>query len=320
MSSVDKSGGTTPESQQLLASQAAELGFGSGLATISDAAGDTFEVAYLELGSGPLALCLHGYPDSAWTWRHLMPRLAEAGYRAVAPFSRGYFPTAIPRDGLFQAGVLGVDANRLHDALDGDGQAVIIGHDWGAMGTYAATGLEPERWRKAVAAAVLPGPSAAEAFFTYDQLKLSWYMFFQLSDMADMFIPMADFDFISRLWADWSPGFEQSEDVARFAACMPTPENLLAALSYYRHTLRPESQDDRLAVAQGKIFEIPPLPLLYLHGEQDGCMSPEIARGVPAHLNVPGSRAVMVPDAGHFLQLEQPDVFNKHVLEFLAES
>jgi pimeloyl-ACP methyl ester carboxylesterase len=47
-------------------------------------------------GSGPLALCLHGFPDTAHTWRHLMPELAAAGYRAVAPFMRGYAPSAVP--------------------------------------------------------------------------------------------------------------------------------------------------------------------------------------------------------------------------------
>lgn len=306
-------------SRLAMAEQASASGMKSGSITISDTDGEDLDVAYIEMGSGPLALCLHGYPDSAWTWRHLMGGLAGAGYRAVAPFSRGYSPTAVPSDDRYQAGVLGVDANRLHAALGGDEQAVIIGHDWGAMGVYAATGLEPQRWRRAVAAAVLPGPSSAEAFFTYDQLKLSWYMFFQLTEMAEMFVPMDDFNYISQLWADWSPGFDQTQDVARFAACMPAPENLTAALSYYRHTLKVELQDERLAEAQAAIFAVPPVPLLYLHGENDGCMSPAIARGVPAHLNVPGSRAVMVPDAGHFLQLEQPEAFNAEVLRFLAE-
>ena len=62
------------------------------------------EFAYLEAGSGPLALCLHGFPDSAWTWRHLLPALADAGFRAVAPFLRGYAPTAVPADGRYQTG------------------------------------------------------------------------------------------------------------------------------------------------------------------------------------------------------------------------
>src|SRR3954469_25253216 len=94
------------------------------------------DFAYLEAGEGPLALCLHGFPDSAWTWRHLLPELADAGFRAVAPFMRGYAPTAVPADGRYQTAALGLDACALHEALGGDADAVIVGHDWGAMATY----------------------------------------------------------------------------------------------------------------------------------------------------------------------------------------
>ena len=80
---------------------------------------------------GPLALCLHGFPDSAYTWRYLLPELGQAGYHAVAPFSRGYAPTDVPPDG-HEVGALARDANALHGVLGGDGDAVIIGHDWGA--------------------------------------------------------------------------------------------------------------------------------------------------------------------------------------------
>src|ERR1700704_5760029 len=96
------------------------------------------EFAVLEAGSGPLALCLHGFPDSAHTWRYLLPALAGAGFHAVAPFMRGYAPTGIPADGCFQLGALIADATALHDALGGDGQAVLIGSDWGAETAYGA--------------------------------------------------------------------------------------------------------------------------------------------------------------------------------------
>jgi pimeloyl-ACP methyl ester carboxylesterase len=56
------------------------------------------DFGFLEAGSGPLALCLHGFPDSAHTWRHLLPALARAGFRAVAPFMRGYAPTGVATD------------------------------------------------------------------------------------------------------------------------------------------------------------------------------------------------------------------------------
>lgn len=266
----------------------------------------------------PLAVCLHGYPDSAWTWRHLLPALADAGFRAVAPFSRGYAPTSVPADGRYQAGVLGVDANALHEALDGDGRAVLVGHDWGAMGAYAAATLDPPRWSRVVTAAVPPGPVTATQFLSYDQLRLSWYMFFQLHPLSEMVIPMDDFAFIRRLWQDWSPGYDCAEDVAHFVDCVSETGRLEAALGYYRQTLQPELQDPALEDAQNAVFALPPQPLLYLHGATDGCMAPEQAADTARHLTVPGSRFVMVEDAGHFLQLERPDLVNSEIVTFLA--
>ena len=94
------------------------------------------EFAYFEEGpaDGPLALCLHGFPDSAHTWRYLLPELAGAGFHAVAPFLRGYAPTQLPADGHYQLGALVRDANGLHEAFGGGADAVIVGHDWGRHG------------------------------------------------------------------------------------------------------------------------------------------------------------------------------------------
>jgi len=281
-------------------------------------AGD-IDFTYLTMGSGPLALCLHGYPDSAWTWRHLLPELAADGYRAVAPFNRGYAPSSLAPDARYQAGVLGVDANALHTALGGDAQAVLIGHDWGAMGAYAGATLEPENWRKVVTAAVPPGPVVAGAFLNFDQLRLSWYMFFQLTALADMVVPADDFEFITRLWQDWSPGYDCADDVARFVECMQGAGRVEAALGYYRQTLQSELQDPTLETAQNSVYSLPPQPLLYLHGRTDGCMRIEVAETSGDVMTVPGSRAVMVEGAGHFLQLERPDVVNAEILAFLAE-
>ena len=103
------------------------------------------EVAYLEAGTGPLALCLHGFPDTAHGWTSTLDALAAAGFHAVAPFMRGYAPTAVPADGGSPLGAWVADANAWHDVLGGDGDAVLIGHDWGALTTYGAAGLEPHR-------------------------------------------------------------------------------------------------------------------------------------------------------------------------------
>jgi pimeloyl-ACP methyl ester carboxylesterase len=287
-------------------------------ATLSTVSANGIDFSFLELGSGPLALCLHGYPDSAHTWRHLLPDLAAAGFRAVAPFNRGYAPTSLAPDGRYQAGVLGTDANALHEALGGDGDAVVIGHDWGAMGAYAAAGTAADRWRRVVAAAVPPGPVMGQAFFSYEQLRLSWYMFFQLTPLADMVVPMADYDFVAKLWRDWSPGFDATEDLAHFVDCMATPEHVSAALGYYRQTLDGSLQDPALADAQAATLALPSQPLLYLHGATDGCMRPELAAQTPDFLTVDGSRFLMVEDAGHFLQLERPDVVNAAIVEFVS--
>ena len=132
------------------------------------------DFALLSCGSGPLALCLHGFPDSAHSWRHLLPALAEAGFRAVAPFQRGYAPTAVPADGRYQVGALSTDVLMLHEVLGGDESAVLIGHDWGAVAVYGAAVHEPQRWRRVVGMAVPPGGAFAAALLgDLVQLKLS---------------------------------------------------------------------------------------------------------------------------------------------------
>jgi pimeloyl-ACP methyl ester carboxylesterase len=273
--------------------------------------------AYLEAGSGPLALCLHGFPDSAWTWRHLLPALADAGYRAVAPFMRGYAPTDVPADGRYQTGVLGLDACELHQALGGDGDAVLIGHDWGAFAAYTAAAWQPERWRRVVTAAVPPPPSIAEAFLSYDQLHRSWYMFFFQHPLSDFVVPMDDFAYLERLWADWSPGHDAAEDLAHVKDALRDPSNLAAALGYYRATLGAGLVDPALADVQDAGNRPTPQPTLYLHGADDGCMGAEVMASAADHLPAPGSRVEVVQAAGHFMHLERPAHVNHLILDFL---
>ena len=95
----------------------------------------TFE--YLTQGDGPLALCIHGFPDSPYSYRYLLPALAEAGYRAVAPFNRGFAPTELPADRHhIHSSMMVADQIALHEALSGDSDAVLIAHDWGAVGAW----------------------------------------------------------------------------------------------------------------------------------------------------------------------------------------
>ena len=276
------------------------------------------DFSYFEAGSGPLALCLHGFPDTAHTWRHLLPALAAAGYHAVAPFNRGYAPTSLAPDGSYPSAALGLDANALHEALGGDHDAVLIGHDWGAAGVYSAVNLEPQRWRRAVTMAVPPASVVAEAFFSYDQLRLSWYMFFFQHPLSDAVVAMNDYDFIAKLWRDWSPGYDHRDDVAHFRDAMPDADHLTAALRYYRHTIGGLDPDPTYDGAQAAGFATPAIATLYLHGRTDGCMGVDLVTKAEDHLTAAGSQAVIVEDAGHFLHLERPEVVNRLVLDFLA--
>jgi pimeloyl-ACP methyl ester carboxylesterase len=269
---------------------------------------------------GPLALCLHGFPDSAHTWRYLLPELAGAGYRAVAPFLRGYAPTSVPADGRYQVGALVSDANALHAALGGGSDAVLIGHDWGALATYGAVAHQPSLWRRAVTAAVPPTASIGMSLLTYAQLQRSWYMFFFLSPLAEAALPLDDYAFLDGLWRDWSPGYDGAWDVARVKESIGDPERIVAAISYYRAMWDPSQQVPELADEQAAALLPTPKPTLYLHGRDDGCMLVSSMSSSPLDYMAEGSAVEIVDDAGHFLHVERPDVVNRLIMEFLTST
>ena len=277
------------------------------------------DFAYLESGppDGPLALCLHGFPDAAPTWRYLLPALGEAGFHAVAPWLRGYAPSSVPDNGHFQTGALVRDAVALHEALNGDGRAVIIGHDWGASATYGAAVFAPERWRRVVTLAVPPSGALGGGFLTYEQLRRSWYMFFFQHPLSDMAVAMNDLEFISRLWADWSPGYDASGDLPAVKDALRDPANLSAALGYYRATFNPALQTPELKDEQAAAGGIAPQPTLYLHGRDDGCLGVDLVANAGNFLSE-GSRVEVVDGAGHFLHVERPEIVNELIVGWIG--
>jgi pimeloyl-ACP methyl ester carboxylesterase len=259
---------------------------------------------------------LHGFPDSARTWEALLPALAEQGFRAVAPWMRGYAPTDVPSDGRYQAGALVADALALHEAFEADGEAVIIGHDWGAMAAYGAGAYAPERWRRVVTMAIPPLALLGGALFHYDQLRRFWYQFFFLHPLAEDVVAMDDLAFIDRLWAEWSPGFSAGAAPERAKEALRPAGHLAAALGYYRALHDPSRLAPELAELQQAVLVPTAQPTLYLHGQDDGCVSAALGEGAEQHLGA-GSARIVVPGSGHFLHLESPDVVIPAVLQFL---
>ena len=265
----------------------------------------------------PLAVCIHGFPDTPYTWRHLMPRLEAAGWRVAAPFLRGYEPSGVPSDGCVQTGASALDMVAVHDQLGGDGRAAIIGHDWGAPISYGAASHEPDRWSKVVGMAVPPGPALLNAFLTnHDQLKSSWYVFFFQHPLADMIVPADDAALIDTIWRDWSPGYDGAGDIEAVKASLRDPAHLAAAIGYYRAALSGIGVRDDLVAVQEATGSIPAQPTLYLHGANDGCVGAEVAESARGDAG-PNVTIEIVP-GGHFMHLESPDAVNDRILRFLA--
>lgn len=276
------------------------------------------EFAYLEAtpapetGSAPLVLVLHGFPDTAWSFSDLLQRLADAGFRAVAPFMRGYPPSEIPEDGDYSVTVLGRDVIALIEHFGAD-RAFVVGHDWGAAAAYAAATLRPDRLRGIVTAAVphlrrfLLRPSAA-------QLKASHYLFkFQLPWWAERRIPEQDFAWLVDLARSWSPGWIPPDSyLVPLKAAFSDPARLKAALAYYRAlpalVFKPVAWQFLLQPIQ--------IPARVIRAENDAC----ILRGTfeeSEHLFGADYELIEMPGVGHFMPIEAPQAFAERVIEFL---
>jgi pimeloyl-ACP methyl ester carboxylesterase len=280
------------------------------------------DFAYLEAGpaDGPLALCMHGFPDHALTWDLLMPELAAEGYHVVAPWLRGYSPTGLAPDGNYESASVALDILALADAVAGEREAVLIGHDWGAIASYGAVGYRPDRFSKFVALAVPHASGLMSTFFTPAQLQRSFYVFLFQTPLAEMVVPANDFEFIDYLWNYWSPGHPPTAEYMRaLKATLGAPGSTEAAIAYYRYTLGTLPGNPALADVGAAASGPMNVPTLYLHGIDCGCMGVESANEELLAPNFPaGLEMHLIPDAGHFLHRDQPEQVNALILDFLA--
>lgn len=267
--------------------------------------------ACLECGEGPLVLCLHGFPDTARGFEPVLGQLAAAGFHAVAPFMRGYAPSGLAPDGDYSAPALARDVLALIEALCAE-DADVIGHDWGAYAAYCAANLDARRIRRLVLMGV---PHIAGATNSLRQWLRSWYIwFFQLPRLPERRVARDGFAFIDRLYRDWSPGWTIDAEALRpVKDALAAPGGLAAAISYYRAMFR-NSNRQTWALLSARTTP----PTLMLAGAQDGAVGAEVFGRSQQAFTGPFAFCLL-PDVGHFMHREQPEIVGARIVAFLCD-
>lgn len=304
-----------------------------------------------EQGEGPAVLLCHGFPETWYAWRHQLPALVQAGFRAIAPDLRGFGESDRPRDaGQYSLLHLVGDVVGLLDALEIP-SAIIAGNDWGATLAWQAALLRPDRFRGVVASSVpMMGraPLPPGKLFPATDEALFYTLYFQELGVAEAELEgdvrlalrkilfAASGDAGPRAEGDGTPNpFGMVSRRDGLLAPLPAPATLppwlseadldvyaeaftvsgfRGGLNFYRNLDRNWEVD---AALRGMKVAV---PALYLVGERDvGLTIPgmrQIMDGMPAL--VPELRGTIVlPECGHWIQQEQPAAYNAAVLPFL---
>lgn len=273
--------------------------------------GQQFHVATAGTGSR-LALCLHGFPESSFSWRYQLPLLAAAGYLVWAPDLRGYGGTSKPP---------GVDAYSIENLIEdvaalieasGCTEVLLLGHDWGAIIAwyYAMFGRHP------LARLIImnvPHPAVAQrAMRSFKQLRKSWYIFFfQLPWLPEQYLSRHDYAAIGAAFRGMAVDKsrfprEVLEEYQRSAA---QPGALTAMLNYYRALLRGLRRTTQRGTRRIHI------PVLMLWGEEDSALGKELSYGTEAHVYKLTLR--YLPKVSHWVQQEAPETVNGMISAWL---
>jgi pimeloyl-ACP methyl ester carboxylesterase len=266
---------------------------------------------------GPLALLLHGFPELSRSWRHQLPALAAAGWRAVAPDLRGYGRSGL--SGPYDLRTLARDVRDLVRAL-GRQRAVVCGHDWGGAVAWGTAVYHPEVVERLV---ILncphPGVMAEQLVKNPRQLRRSLYMlFFQLPWIPEWVLTRNGAAEVARALRGGSSVREAwpREETDHYRRAFLRPGAARAALGYYRAAFRGWGSIRR----DGRARPIA-APTLIVWGARDrflgretvdpAAMAPYLAPG-----NVPAVR--FLEEAGHFVQNEAPERVNAALLQWLG--
>lgn len=277
--------------------------------------GAVFHVA--EAGSGPLVLMLHGFPEFWWTWRHLLPPLAKAGYRVAAMDLRGYGGSdKTPRG--YDPYTVSADITGVIRAL-GRRSAVIVGHGWGGFFAWTTAALRPGHV-DAIAPISMAHPlQMRRAMRSREQRSAAKHaLSLQLPWRPEKLLISSDgaeVERILRAWAVPANGFPDEEASSRYRAALsvwPAPH---CSLEYHRWAFRSLLRPDGARFA-AKMSPPITVPVLAVHGEDDPAVLVATAMASAQHVAGP-YRMVRLPGVGHFPQEEQPEAVRDALLEWL---
>jgi pimeloyl-ACP methyl ester carboxylesterase len=266
---------------------------------------------------GPPVLLLHGFPELSRSWRHQLPALGAAGWRAVAPDLRGYGQSG--QDGPYDLRTLARDVRDLVRAL-GQERAVICGHDWGGAVAFGAAVYHPEVVERLVVMnCPHPGVMAEELAGNPRQLRRSLYMFFfQLPWIPEWTLTRNGAAQVARALRGGSAVRQAwpRQETDHYRRAFLQPGAARAALGYYRAAFR----SWRAARRDGRASPIA-APTLVVWGALDRFLGRETvdpAKMAPyfAAGNAPAVR--FLEEAGHFVQNEAPERVNAILLEWLG--
>ncbi len=263
-------------------------------------------------GAGPLVILLHGFPQFSYEYRHLVPALAQAGYRAVAPDMRGFGDTSRPaRIEDYALQTLGEDVAALVDAF-GERKAHILGHEWGGIVAAEAALSHPDKVDRLILVNGPPAITLGRAIHHSwrQRIRSSYVLFYRIPRLPEWLLTAQHGRVMSLLLSD---GAFSAEDVAAYRDAICLPRAAWAGLAYYRsiaHTIKDDA--DRL---RGRQIASPGL---IVWGERDRTLRRDLARWIDLQFMNP-PRKVFFPDVGHWVIEARPDEIARIVIGFFDE-
>ena len=277
-------------------------------------------IHYLASGQGARLYLIHGFPDCAENFEYQINFFSEKGFEVIAPFLPGYHENDEEVDTYQTLRIAEVLIDFI-ESISGEEKIFLYGHDWGAPIAYGIAQLRPDLIDKFSCASVPHGINVQTAFLTNgDQQRMSWYMFFFQLPIAEISVPFNDYEFIHRLWREWSPDLKEYKDYSeKVVSVLSKPNVLSKALAYYRSTFQESLQLDRINQKSLELLSSKIKPAcLYFHGKNDGCIDYKLSNGMEEYFE--DLEIKILEDCGHFLHIEKPDEFNEVLLNFFTNS